>query len=33
MHWNWVCEVIDASALRRLVTNTKHYLTLANQTL
>lgn len=33
MHWNWVCEVIDASALRRLTANTKHYLTLANQTL
>jgi len=33
MHWNWVCETLDPSSLRRLVANTKRYLALANQTL
>lgn len=33
VHWNWVCEVLGASALRRLVRNTERYMTLANQTL
>lgn len=32
IHWNWVCEVLDASALRRLMANTRRYLALANQT-
>lgn len=33
IHWNWVCEVLDASALRRLMANTRRYMALANQTL
>lgn len=33
MHWHWVCDVLDASSLRRLVRNTERYLGLANQTL
>ncbi|MGZ3581682.1 MAG: DUF6390 family protein, partial [Ktedonobacterales bacterium] len=33
IHWNWVCEVLDPSALRRLVANTRRYMALANQTL
>ena len=33
IHWNWVCEVLDAAALRRLMGNTRRYLALANQTL
>lgn len=33
MHWNWVCDVLDASSLRRLIRNTERYMRLANQTL
>jgi hypothetical protein len=33
IHWDWVCEVLDEHSLRRLMANTKRYLTLANQTL
>lgn len=33
VHWNWACEVLTPSALQRLIANTHHYLTLANQTL
>ena len=33
IHWSWVCEVLDASALRRLMANMRRYLALANQTL
>src|SRR5258706_16122928 len=33
IHWNWVCEGLDASALRRLMANMRRYLALANQTL
>jgi hypothetical protein len=33
IHWNWVGEVPDASALRRLMANTRRYLALASQTL
>ena len=33
VHWNWVCEVLDPLALRRLIANTRRYLDLANQTL
>lgn len=33
IHWNWVCETLDPLSLRRLVANTRRYLTLANQTL
>lgn len=33
IHWNWVCEVLSASALHRLVRNTERYLALANATL
>lgn len=33
VHWNWVCEVLDASALRRLMANTRRYMALANHTL
>jgi hypothetical protein len=33
IHWNWVCEVLDASALRGLMANTRRYLALGSQTL
>jgi hypothetical protein len=33
IHWSWICEVLGASALRRLTANTKRYMALANQTL
>jgi hypothetical protein len=33
IHWNWVCDVLDSSSLRRLVANTKRSLALANTTL
>jgi hypothetical protein len=33
IHWNWACETLDATALRRLIANTRRYLALANQTL
>lgn len=33
VHWNWVCEALDASSLRRLKRNTERYMGLANQTL
>ena len=33
IHWDWVCEVLDAVSLRRLVRNTERYLALANRTL
>jgi hypothetical protein len=33
VHWNWVCEVLDGRSLRRLISNTRRYLELANQTL
>jgi hypothetical protein len=33
IHWNWVCEVLSASALRRLMRNTDRYMRLANQTI
>lgn len=33
IHWNWVCEVLEPRALRRLIANTKRYMALANQTL
>ncbi|MEO7001825.1 MAG: DUF6390 family protein [Ktedonobacterales bacterium] len=32
IHWNWVCEKLTPSALRRLNTNTRRYLALANET-
>ncbi len=33
MHWDWVCEVLSPSALRRLIGATRRYLALANETL
>jgi len=33
IHWNWVCEKLIPSALRRLSANTRRYLALANETL
>ena len=33
IHWDWVCEVLSAPALQRLMRYTKRYLTLANATL
>lgn len=33
IHWSWVCEVLDAVSLRRLVHNTERYMGLANETL
>lgn len=33
MHWDWVCEVLDPSSLRRLIQNTRRYLALSNQTI
>jgi hypothetical protein len=33
VHWDWVCEVLDATALQRLVRNTRRYMEMANQTL
>lgn len=33
IHWNWVCEVLNPTALRRLTRNTLRYLSLANQTI
>jgi hypothetical protein len=33
MHWTWVCEVLTASALRRLMGATERCLDLANKTL
>lgn len=33
VHWNWACEVLDPSALQRIMSNTRRYLALANQTL
>ena len=33
MHWDWACEVLSPSALRRLMRATRRSLTLANDTL
>jgi Family of unknown function (DUF6390) len=33
IHWNWVCERLDDAPLRRLASETRRYLQLANQTL
>jgi hypothetical protein len=33
IHWNWACEVLSPSALRRLMGATRRYLALANETL
>lgn len=33
IHWNWVCEKLEDSSLRRLIANTRRYLATANQTL
>lgn len=33
IHWSWVCEVLSERSLRRLIANTRRYMTLANQTL
>jgi hypothetical protein len=33
IHWNWACEVLTPSALRRLMAATRKYLALANETI
>jgi hypothetical protein len=33
VHWSWACEVLSASALRRLIGATTRYIALANETL
>jgi hypothetical protein len=33
IHWDWACEVLSPSALRRLMAATRRYMALANQTL